>query len=95
MLDLLKTHRKAYDETVLKALVYCLSLFPLGTYVLLSNNSKGVVYKSSATNPRYPIVKLIHDADGRRMEEKMVVQTSKEQNVEIVGVLSPEEIKNL
>ena len=30
ILDLLKTNRRYYDERVLKALVYCISLYPLG-----------------------------------------------------------------
>ena len=38
ILDLAQKNRKQYDEKILKALVYTLSVYPVGTAVLLSNN---------------------------------------------------------
>lgn len=95
MLELLTTNRKIYDETVLKALVYTLSLYPLGTYVLLNNDTRGVVYKTDPNNPRYPYIKLLQDQNGKKITEQLIVQTSKEKQVEIVRVLTPSETKNL
>ena len=40
ILDLAQKNRKQYDEKILKALVYTLSVYPVGTAVLLSNNSR-------------------------------------------------------
>jgi len=95
ILDLLTTNRKIYDETIVKALVYILSLYPLGTNVLLNNDTKGVVYKTNPKNPRYPYVKLLQDQNGKKITEQLIVQTSKEKQIEIIRVLTPSETKNL
>jgi HD-GYP domain-containing protein (c-di-GMP phosphodiesterase class II) len=95
ILDLLTTNRKLYDETVVKALVYTLSIYPLGTNVLLSNDTRGVVYKANPDNPRYPFIKLLQDENGKKITEQLIVQTSKEKKLEIVRVLTPSESKSL
>ncbi|MDR2740184.1 MAG: HD-GYP domain-containing protein [Treponema sp.] len=59
MLDLLKNERKQYDDTVIRALVFSLSIYPIGLYVLLSNGKKGQVVDVNPENPRYPIVQLL------------------------------------
>jgi HD-GYP domain-containing protein (c-di-GMP phosphodiesterase class II) len=95
LLELLTKDRKIYDETVLKALVYSLSLYPLGTHVLLTNNTRGVVYKTNSNNPRYPYIKLLQDQNGKKITEQMIIPTSKEKKIEIVRVLTPSEAKSL
>jgi HD-GYP domain-containing protein (c-di-GMP phosphodiesterase class II) len=58
MLDLLKNTGKQYDETVIKALVYSLSIYPIGLYVLLSNGKPGQVVDVNPDNPRFPVVSV-------------------------------------
>jgi HD-GYP domain-containing protein (c-di-GMP phosphodiesterase class II) len=67
MLELLKNEGKQYDETVVKALVLSLSIYPIGLYVLLSNNKKGQVVDVNPENPRFPIVQIFGETtpDGR------------------------------
>jgi HD-GYP domain-containing protein (c-di-GMP phosphodiesterase class II) len=59
MLDLLKNVGKQYDDTAVRALVYSLSIYPIGLYVLLSNGRKGQVVDVNPENPRYPIVQIL------------------------------------
>jgi HD-GYP domain-containing protein (c-di-GMP phosphodiesterase class II) len=59
IMDMLKDMNKRYDDKVLRALVFTLSIYPIGTFVLLSNNAKGYVVKTDSENPKYPTVKLI------------------------------------
>jgi HD-GYP domain-containing protein (c-di-GMP phosphodiesterase class II) len=59
MLDLLKNERKQYDDTVIRALVFSLSIYPIGLYVLLSDGKKGQVVDVNPENPRYPMVQLL------------------------------------
>ncbi|MBN1699658.1 MAG: HD-GYP domain-containing protein [Spirochaetales bacterium] len=92
MLFLLTAQKHRYDETVLKALVFTLSIFPLGTFVLLSNNAKGIVYKTNSENPKYPVVKLLVDEHGREITAPVLVQTSKETGITIARTLRSEEI---
>jgi HD-GYP domain-containing protein (c-di-GMP phosphodiesterase class II) len=58
MIDLLKNEGKQYDDTIVKALVFSLSIYPIGLYVLLSNGKKGQVVDVNPENPRYPLVQV-------------------------------------
>jgi HD-GYP domain-containing protein (c-di-GMP phosphodiesterase class II) len=59
MLDLLKNPGKQYDETIIRALVYSLSIYPIGLYVLLSNGKKAQVIDVHPEYPRFPIVQIL------------------------------------
>ena len=74
--DLAQKNRKQYDEKVLKALVYTLSVYPVGTAVMLSNNSRGMVVKTNPTKPRCPIVRVVFDPDGKKLVDPPQVQVS-------------------
>jgi HD-GYP domain-containing protein (c-di-GMP phosphodiesterase class II) len=58
MLELLKNEGKKYNDTVVKALVVSLSIYPIGLYVLLSNGKKGQVVDVNPESPRFPIVQV-------------------------------------
>jgi HD-GYP domain-containing protein (c-di-GMP phosphodiesterase class II) len=89
--DLAQKNRKQYDEKILKALVYTLSVYPVGTAVQLSNHSKGIVLKTDPIKPRCPLVKVIIDASGTKLTAPPLVQVSDTDGLTIVGVLSAEE----
>lgn len=58
MLELLKNEGKKYDDNIVKALVNSLSIYPIGLYVLLSNDKKGQVVDVNPENPRFPVVQI-------------------------------------
>jgi HD-GYP domain-containing protein (c-di-GMP phosphodiesterase class II) len=58
MYTLLKNEGNQYDPTIVKALLYSLSLYPVGIYVLLSNGRKGQVVDVNPANPFYPVVRI-------------------------------------
>jgi HD-GYP domain-containing protein (c-di-GMP phosphodiesterase class II) len=58
MLELLKNEGKKYDDTIVRALVLSLSIYPIGLYVLLSNGKKAQVVDVNPENPRFPIVQV-------------------------------------
>ena len=95
LLELLKNGKERYDERAVRALIYCLSLFPLGSLVLLSNNLKGRVVRPNSTNPRFPQVQILVDTSGRRLTEQVLVQTSESEGVTIQRELTPEEITEI
>jgi HD-GYP domain-containing protein (c-di-GMP phosphodiesterase class II) len=74
ILDLLKNQGQIYNDAVIKALIQAVSVFPIGTFVLLSNNQKAKVVDTNSLNPRYPIVQIVDviGADGKNP----VVETS-------------------
>jgi len=88
IIDIMKNQGKQYDETVIRALLFSLSLYPIGLYVLLSNNKIGQVVDVNPENPKYPVVQLIGETkpDG----SPRIVETS-EYGVSISRPLTKEE----
>jgi HD-GYP domain-containing protein (c-di-GMP phosphodiesterase class II) len=93
--ELAQKNRKQYDEKVLKALVYALSVYPVGTAVQLSNNSKGIVMKTDPAKPRSPGVLVLLDPDGKKIAEPTLVQVSETDGLTITGVLAAEEAQQV
>jgi HD-GYP domain-containing protein (c-di-GMP phosphodiesterase class II) len=89
MLDLLKNVGKQYDDTIVRALIFSISIYPIGLYVLLSNGKKGQVLDVNADNVRYPIVQVFGELtpDGRNK----ILETSQE-GIHIVRPLIRDEI---
>ena len=89
MLELLKNEGKQYDDTVVRALVFSLSIYPIGLYVLLSSGKKGQVVDVNPENPRFPVVQIFGELtpDGKNK----TAQTSPD-GLSIVRPLSREEI---
>ncbi|HTX72836.1 MAG TPA: HD-GYP domain-containing protein [Rectinemataceae bacterium] len=90
MVDILKNEGKQYDDTVIRALVYSLSIYPIGTYVMLSNGKAALVVDVNPDNPRYPVVQIIgaRSPDGK----ELVIKTG-ETTVKILRPLTKEEIE--
>jgi len=89
MLELLKNQGKQYDDAAVRALVFSLSIYPIGLYVLLSSGKKGQVVDVNPENPQYPIVQVFGELtpDGKNK----TVETSPG-GLTIVRPLSREEI---
>ena len=88
MLELLKNEGKQYDDTIVRALVYSLSIYPIGLYVLLSSGRKGQVVDINPENPRFPIVQVFGELtpDGKNK----VLETS-QNGIYIVRPLNRDE----
>ncbi|MDR1318259.1 MAG: HD-GYP domain-containing protein [Treponema sp.] len=91
MLELLRNEGKQYDDAVVRALVYSLSIYPIGLYVLLSSGRKGQVVDVNPENPRYPMVQIFGELtpDGKNK----TMETSQE-GLYIVRPLTREEISS-
>lgn len=88
MVEMLKNQNQQYDSNVIKALLYSLSLFPIGAFVYLQNGKIAVVTDVSPNNPKNPVVQLLNERepDG----SPRTIQTDDNIN-KIVRVLSKEE----
>ena len=91
MLELLKNEGRKYDDTIVKALVVSLSIYPIGLHVLLSNKKKGQVIDVNPENPRFPIVQIFGEItpDGKNK----VAQTEPT-GLHIIRPLNKSEIGN-
>jgi HD-GYP domain-containing protein (c-di-GMP phosphodiesterase class II) len=90
ILELMKNEGNQYNNTVVRALVYSLSIYPIGMYVLLSNGKKGQVIDGNPEDPRYPVVHILGEMtpDGKNR----TVNTSAD-GLTIARLLTQEEIK--
>jgi HD-GYP domain-containing protein (c-di-GMP phosphodiesterase class II) len=90
MLELLRNEGKRYDDTVIRALVYSLSIYPIGLYVLLSNGKKAQVVDVNPRNPRLPIVQMLEEftEEGKK---KILATSEAEGGISIISTLTREE----
>lgn len=88
MIEMLKNENQQYDATVIKALLYSLSLFPIGAFVYLQNGKIAIVSDVSPNNPKNPIVQLVNETEPDGSPKTL--QTDNNLN-KIVRVLTKEE----
>lgn len=65
MLSLLNYAKiRKFDPDVVRAFLMTMSLFPIGSAVVLDDSRVGIVYRRNGTNYNQPIVKIIQNGDG-------------------------------
>jgi len=92
IIDIMKNEGKQYDETIIRALLFSLSLYPIGLYVLLSNGKIGQVVDVNPDNPKYPIVQI--DGEIKTDGKPKVIETG-EYSIFIKRPLTKEEASNI
>ena len=92
MIEMLKNESHQYDETIIKALLFTLSIFPIGVYVYLKNGKIAQVTDVNPENPKNPIVQIVGEteADG----SPKIIQSDDQTN-KIIRVLSKTEIEDV
>jgi HD-GYP domain-containing protein (c-di-GMP phosphodiesterase class II) len=91
LMELLKERSKKYDESIVRSLIICISAYPLGSLVLLSDGSIGRVAKTNPESPRFPFVQIVIDKEGSRINEPLLIKTVEEEGISIQRCLSPQE----
>ena len=91
LVDMLKNKNGQYDDTILKALLFSLSFYPVGIYVHLSNGQIAQVVDINPTDPRYPIVQIY---EKNPSDNPKIIGTGKE-GIHIKRPLNKEEVNNL
>ncbi|MFW5784001.1 MAG: HD-GYP domain-containing protein [Spirochaetota bacterium] len=95
ILEMLQQRNKMYDETVLKALISNLSIYPIGTHVQLANGTRGMVVDTNSDNPRAPMVRIVAGPRGERYAEQPVIDTSGDPQHRVVRALPPDESEDV
>ncbi|MCK5672311.1 MAG: HD domain-containing protein [Spirochaetales bacterium] len=95
IMDLLKGKGSKYDENILRTLVFIMSLYPIGTYVKMSNSAIGLVIKTNLNTPKHPILKLLVDEKGVPYKNKPILQTRPEDEIQIASTLKKEDVEIL
>jgi len=87
LLEMIQNKNKQYDDSVLKALLYTVSLYPIGTYVYLSNRKVAVVVDSNQKNPKCPVVQYLTE----REQDGSPKVTQTDQDISILRILTKRE----
>lgn len=87
LLEMLQNKTRQYDDAVLKALLFTVSLYPIGTYVYLSNRKVAIVVDTNPDNPKAPIVQLLTEKE--KDGSPKVIQTGTD--ITILRILSKHE----
>ncbi len=59
LIELVRNSNRQYDDTITKALLYSISLYPIGVYVYLSNGKVAQVVDVTEGNPKTPFVQVV------------------------------------
>ncbi len=92
MIEMLKNQDKQYDDTVIKALVQSVSLFPIGGYVFLANGKVAQVVDTNGIDPRMPIVQILGERDANGFPR--TIQTNSDK-FKIIRALTKNEIASV
>ena len=92
MIEMLKNPNKQYDDTVLRALLLSLSLYPIGAFVYLANGKIAQVTDVTPGNPKNPVVHVLGEKDANG--NSLSLQTN-DSDLKIVRVLNSNEVKDV
>jgi len=84
---------KKLDQTVLRALIDQVGLYPIGSWIKLSNNETGKVIAINAGQPLRPKLKILFDEQGEKLDsdELEVLDLGKNPLLGILKTLSDED----
>ncbi len=92
LLELIQNKEHAYDGSVIKALLFTVSLYPIGTFVYLSNRKVAEVIDTIPDNPKTPIVQLLTEKEADGSLKTLQVG---ENNINILRILTKQEKEDI
>ena len=92
LLELLQNREHVFDGSVIRALLYTVSLYPIGTYVYLSNRKIAEVIDTNPDNPKTPVVQLLTEKEEDGSLKTLQVG---ENNINILRILTKQEKEDI
>ena len=89
LLEMLQNKEKKYDDAIIKALLYTVSLYPIGTYVYLSDKKVAEVVDSTPGDPRCPYVQYLTERDEHGAQK--VILTGAKSGITVLRILTKQE----
>ncbi len=81
-----------FDPDILKVFTSMMSIYPVGSYVMLNTRSIAKVISSDPISPFRPVVKIVYDEFGTKVEDGETIKLSEELNLFIVKPIKEEEL---
>lgn len=95
MKHILASSSSLFDPLVVKAFLRCMSLYPVGSLVELTNGSKGVVVAANPLYPYRPQVKITQETSGKVAgSDGDVVNLCEEPSISILRAIRDENVSN-
>jgi len=92
MRELISMKGRFFSAKIIKAFLDEVSIFPIGSYVVLNNKMIGLVIATNRYNPFKPKVKLLFDEYGRRFEEPRLVDLMTNPVLNIESNILPDDL---
>ena len=83
--------RKLFDQGVVRSLLECNALCPVGSFVRLSNGSLGRVISANRESYMRPVIAILADASGKAIKPSPRINLLERQDVSIKQVIDPRE----
>lgn len=77
-----------FDKALVNAFIKNVAAYPSGSIVKLNTGGSGIVIKQNKTFPLRPIINLIFDENGNKLDEPLQVDLSQETTVFILGTIN-------
>jgi len=90
--ELIKAKSALFSQLVIKVFLKEISLYPLGSYVVLNNKSIGEVIATDHNHPLRPTVRMLYDGDGNQVRDDIKIKLNENPLFFIVDGVSPEEL---
>jgi HD-GYP domain-containing protein (c-di-GMP phosphodiesterase class II) len=82
-----------FDPDILKIFLRMMSVYPVGSYVMLNTRAIAKVVSSDPTSPFRPVVKVVYDEFGTKIEDGETIKLSDEAKIFVVRPIKEEELK--
>jgi putative nucleotidyltransferase with HDIG domain len=80
---------KNFHPGYLKNFINLVGIYPPGTLVRLNNNNLGIVWQQNSKYPTHPVIKIIVDGNGNRLQIPQKIDLSKFKDIYIVSAIDP------
>lgn len=90
--ELIKQKNALFAPFVIKVFLQEISLYPLGSYVMLNSKAVAEVVASDQRHPLRPDVKILYDGEGSKVYDNVIIKLSQNPLFFIVDGVSPDEI---
>jgi HD-GYP domain-containing protein (c-di-GMP phosphodiesterase class II) len=81
-----------FDPDILKVFLRMMSVYPVGSYVMLNTRAIAKVISSDPISPFRPVVKVVYDEFGTKIDDGETIKLSEETKIFIVRPVKEEEL---
>ena len=91
--EILQSQKTKFDTRIVRILLSKLSAFPIGSLVRLNSGAIGQVTETDETNQLRPVIRIIQDAHGRRVDDERIINLREFPILHITDVIYEEDLE--